>query len=93
MNSAIISNPSKAGSFERGDALVEIFPAESGIDIILNSTAISQYGKSIRALVHKVLMEYGIKNIRIIINDNSALDFALRSRVETAIIRSLKQRL
>lgn len=90
MKNVIVHSPSKAGSVDRGDVLVEVFPAESGIKIELQSTAIAQYGNSIRALILTILKEYGIENIRIIVTDNSALDFALRSRIETAINRSLR---
>ena len=86
----IVKQYAKAGSTERGDALVEIFPVEYGIDLNVKSSVYAQYGESIRNLALRVIKEYGISSVKMVIEDNSALEFAILSRIETAIIRSLR---
>lgn len=76
-----------AGTLESSDVYVEIAPAESGIEIDLNSVVQAQFGEEILAVVREVLDECGVENARLTIQDRGALDCVIRARVETAIIR------
>jgi citrate lyase subunit gamma (acyl carrier protein) len=91
--SARILREAKAGLDERGDVLVCITPAEenSGIQIDMESTLMSLFGDQIRASVLGVVEEYGLKDLKLTIRDQGALDYAIRARVQTAIERAVKE--
>ena len=76
-----------AGTLESSDVYVEITPAESGIEIDLNSVVQAQFGDDILAVVREVLDECGVDNAKLTIQDRGALDCVIRARVETAVMR------
>lgn len=76
-----------AGTLESSDVYVEITPAESGIEIDLNSVVQAQFGENILAVVREVLDECGVDNAKLTIQDRGALDCVIRARVETAVMR------
>ncbi len=89
---AIILHEAKAGLDERGDVLICLSPAaeNSGIQIDVESTLKSLFGDQIRASVLGVIEGYGLKDLRMTVRDQGALDYAIRARVQTAIERALK---
>jgi citrate lyase subunit gamma (acyl carrier protein) len=91
--SARILREAKAGLDERGDVLVCLSPAEvnSGIQIDMKSTLMSLFGDQIRASVLGVVEGYGLKDLKLTIRDQGALDYAIRARVQTAIERAVKE--
>lgn len=88
-----ILREAKAGLDERGDVLVCLSPAEenSGIQIVIESTLKSLFGDQIRASVLGVIEGYGLKDLKMTVRDQGALDYAIRARVQTAIERALKE--
>ena len=76
-----------AGTLESSDVYVEIAPAESGIEIDLNSVVQAQFGDDILAVVREVLAECNVDSAKLTIQDRGALDCVIRARVETAIVR------
>ena len=76
-----------AGTLESSDVYVEIAPAESGIEIDLNSVVQAQFGEEILAVVREVLEECGVDKAKLTIQDRGALDCVIRARVETAVMR------
>ena len=76
-----------AGTLESSDVYVEISPAESGIEIDLNSVVQAQFGDNILAVVREVLDECGVVKAKLTIQDRGALDCVIRARVETAVMR------
>ena len=82
----ILRNAS-AGTLESSDVYVEIAPAESGIEIDLNSVVQAQFGDDILAVVREVLTDCGVENARVSIQDRGALECVIRARVETAVLR------
>ena len=76
-----------AGTLESSDVYVEVAPAESGIQIDLNSVVQAQFGDNILAVVREVLNECGVDNARLTVQDRGALDCVIRARVETAVLR------
>ena len=76
-----------AGTLDSSDVYVEIAPAESGIQIDLNSVVQAQFGDDILAVVREVLKECGVDNARLTVQDRGALDCVIRARVETAVLR------
>lgn len=89
----IILHEAKAGFDEKGDVLICLSPAEknSGIQMDIESKVMSLFGDQIRASVLGVIEGYGIKDIRIVVRDQGALDYAIRSRVQTAIERACRE--
>jgi citrate lyase subunit gamma (acyl carrier protein) len=87
-----ILRASEAGLDEKGDIVVCLSPGmeNSGIQIEMESTVKSLFGDQIRASVLGVVEEYGITDLKLAINDQGALDYAIRARVQTAIERALK---
>ena len=82
-----ILRSASAGTLESSDVYVEIAPAESGIEIDLNSVVQAQFGEEILAVVREVLSECGVENASLRIQDRGALDCVIRARVETAVNR------
>lgn len=77
-----------AGTMESSDAYVEIEPRENGLEIQLESVVLPQFGEDIAQSVRAVLLQQGVKNAWVSINDRGALDCVIRARVETAIRRA-----
>jgi len=93
MQSAKILREAKAGLDDRGDVLVCLSPgeAESGIRLEVESTLMSLFGDQIRASVLEVVEGYGLSDLKIVVRDRGALDYAIRARVQAAIERALKE--
>jgi citrate lyase subunit gamma (acyl carrier protein) len=91
--SARILREAKAGLDERGDVLVCLSPAEenSGVQIDIESTLMSLFGDQIRASVLGVVEGYGLKDLKLTVRDQGALDYAIRARVQTAIEKAVKE--
>ena len=77
-----------AGTMESSDAYVEIEPRENGLEIQLESVVFAQFGEDIAQSVQAVLLQQGVKNAWISVNDRGALGCVIRARVETAIRRA-----
>ncbi|PLX32915.1 MAG: citrate lyase acyl carrier protein [Clostridiales bacterium] len=79
----------KAGSLESSDLLVVIEEKEAGekLEIVMNSIVEKQYGDRIIEIAHEIAALKGMDNVRILIQDRGALDYAIRARIETAIER------
>lgn len=87
-----INEQVKAGSLESSDLLVVITPLAEGegVKLQINSIVKKQYGDRIREIVTEVLNESELEDALVLIQDRGALDYAIRSRVETAISRIKK---
>lgn len=82
-----IKNKAKAGTLESSDAEVEVFPSDK-VEVNVKSTVYAQFGKQIEEVIQKVLDNFEIKSGKIQVDDRGALDCTIKSRVETAILRS-----
>ena len=80
-----------AGTMESSDAYVEVEPAENGVELQIDSVVQAQFGDAIKASVLEVLGEYEIKNAKLHIADQGALDCVIRARVETALRRGMEE--
>lgn len=83
-----IVNTAIAGTLESSDAQVMVEPATKGIELILESSVINQYGKQIRKTILETLERLDVKNVKISVIDKGALDCTLKARVECAVFRS-----
>lgn len=77
-----------AGTFESSDVFVEAIPSETNLEIQLDSTVASQFGKHIRSLVLDIAREENLTKGLIKIHDKGALDCTIKARIKTAIIRA-----
>lgn len=80
---------SMAGSLESNDVLIELYENESGRIIELESVVKVQFEDAILKTVNQVLDEYHLNNIKVVINDKGALDYTIKARMKTAILRGL----
>jgi len=95
MNSSEIKliKQAKAGLSDKGDVVVQVKPAKagSGINLDIKSKVMSMFGKQIRASVLEVIESYNLTDLQVTVQDQGALDFAIRARVQTAIERAIKE--
>jgi len=80
----------RAGSMESGDILIMLHPYKNGIKIELESKVMKQYGTHIKTLIQSTLEYYGVRDIYVVAKDSGALDYTIKSRIKTAIERSVK---
>ncbi len=74
------------GSSAKGDCYVTLELKESGgITLDIRSKVENLFGKSFRTLCYDMLEFYGIPDAQVSIEDQGALPFTLRSRLEAAI--------
>lgn len=76
-----------AGSLESSDVLVRVSPADD-LDVHITSSVMGQYGDQIRAVVSQALEKLGVTSGLVMVDDKGALDFAIRARIQAAVIRS-----
>ncbi|ATW24981.1 citrate lyase acyl carrier protein [Candidatus Formimonas warabiya] len=88
---ALLQRMGQAGTNEKSDILVTLEPAApgAGIRMELSSPVAYEFGTQIRSLVEEMLKKYEIQDARVVLKDQGALDFAIRARVETAILRAM----
>ena len=81
-----------AGTLESSDAFVRVMPIdEKEIVIELESSVEEIYGDAIRALILETVRAMKIESIKLIVQDKGALDYVIKARVQTAILRALSQ--
>ncbi|QCX33051.1 citrate lyase acyl carrier protein [Caloramator sp. E03] len=85
-----IKKSAKAGTFESNDIYVMVQPNDKRtIEINLESIVKKQFGKQIEKVIMDTLKELGVKSVIITAKDRGALDYTIKSRIETAIRRAL----
>ena len=86
------SKAATAGSLESSDVLVTVSPATgSGVEYLIESIVIKQFGKRIRRVTEEVVAAAGLRNAEVHVQDRGALECTLRARLETAIARAAGQ--
>jgi citrate lyase subunit gamma (acyl carrier protein) len=81
--------PAHAGTLESSDAFVRVMPSESeGIAIELESSVAEIYGEAIEALVLQTVQAMKVNNVKLVIQDKGALDYVIKARVQTALLRA-----
>ena len=77
-----------AGSLESSDLLVKVSPSrDKTLEIYVTSDVIEQFGTQIRHVVDDTLKRLAVTDGLIVIEDKGALDYAIRARVQTAVLR------
>lgn len=78
-----------AGTFESGDILIRIDPAEKkGLEIELESSVADQFGVQIKKVISETLKGLGISDAKVKAIDKGALDCTIRARVTAAAVRA-----
>ncbi|MCX8957878.1 citrate lyase acyl carrier protein [Erwinia psidii] len=77
-----------AGTLESSDLMVKIAPAEDGLEIVIHSDVIRQFGEQIRRVVEETLRAMEVHRGLIIIDDKGALDCVIRARLQSALLRA-----
>lgn len=84
-----LENNGIAGTLESGDIMLEIKPSEKhGINVELESTVASLFGRQIKQNIIETAEKCGLENVNIIATDNGSLDCTIRARVTTAALRA-----
>lgn len=85
-----ILEASHAGTLESSDAFVRVMPIEEeGVVIEIESTVCEIYGDAIRTLVAQTIGAMQVDKIKVIVQDKGALEYVIKARVQTAILRAL----
>ncbi len=75
-----------AGSLESSDCLITINDS-SELEIVIESVVFAQFGDQIKEVIVNTLNEHNITNVIVQCFDKGALDYTIKSRLETAINR------
>lgn len=75
-----------AGTYESSDCIITVTPSEGRI-IEIESIVYEQFGDAIYAVIEKTLNQYHISHITVHCQDKGALDYTIKSRLETALKR------
>lgn len=86
-----IKKAASCGKEAKGDARIEVQPNSNGLEINIQSSLGKLFYKHIAESVEDIANKYSLINAKINIFDDGALDFVLRSRVETAILRASQE--
>lgn len=86
-----IVQPAMAGTMESSDIMIRIEPGGVGVELSLESSVLSQFGKQIESVIRGSLAELGVESARVTAVDKGALDCTVRARVMTAAYRGAGQ--
>lgn len=76
-----------AGTLESSDLMVKVSPCDNGLDIVINSEVMKQFGEQITHIVNVTLTAFNVTHGQIIVDDKGALDCVIRARMQVAIMR------
>jgi citrate lyase subunit gamma (acyl carrier protein) len=78
-----------AGTLESSDLLVKVAPSNQGkLDIVIRSEVMKQFGKQIRRVIDDTLTKLEVSEGTVVVEDKGALDYAIRARVQAAVLRA-----
>ena len=80
----------KAGSENKSDVMVNVFPAETlSVEFQAKPIIKKQFGAQIETVIRQAAQDEGVDGARIEVRDGGgALDFVIRARVLTALRRA-----
>ena len=84
-----IVKAASAGTVESSDIIVRIEPAErDGVEVILTSSVMQQYGRQIEKVIRETLSELGVTRAYVNATDKGALDCTVAARTQAAAYRA-----
>lgn len=84
-----IKNKITVGSIESGDLMITLEPTTKlGIEIILESNFVKQYGNEIKTIITNELKKSNIEQVKVIVVDQGAIPAVIKARIITAINRA-----
>ena len=84
--------PAHAGTLESSDVFVRVVPIESAeIEIELESSVYEIYADAIVQTIQESAKALGAQGMKLIVQDKGALDYVIKARVQTAILRAASQ--
>lgn len=75
-----------AGSFESSDCIITI-SKDSKTTIHIESIVFDQFGDQIKEVIKNTLHQHKIEHVKVECKDKGALDYTIKSRLETALKR------
>lgn len=85
-----INKVAKAGTLESNDIMIMVMPNEkSGVELQLESIVMKQFGNQIKSTILEKIKQMNVEDIIIKAQDKGALDYTIKSRVQTAIERAI----
>lgn len=75
-----------AGTYESSDCIITVTPSEDRV-IQIDSIVYEQFGEAIHAVIEKTLNQHHIPYVSVHCQDKGALDYTIKSRLETALKR------
>ena len=87
-----ITKTGTAGTSDSSDVVITVNPNENeGVKVELTgkSVVLKQFSKQMEAAVKQVVSDMGVENVTVNAADNGALDYVIRARVRTAILRAV----
>ena len=77
-----------AGTLESNDVLVRVSPQSGGIEVKVESIVLRQFGEALKQAARQTAEALGASGVLIELDDKGAVDWTVRARVETALIRA-----
>lgn len=77
-----------AGTLESSDLMVRIAPRPAGLELVLQSEVMRQFGAQIEAVARDTLAKLEVEDALVVIEDKGALDCVIRARLQTAVQRA-----
>ncbi len=85
-----INKVAKAGTLESNDIMIMVMPNEKGgVELQLESIVMKQFGNQIKSTILEKIKEMNVEDIIIKAQDKGALDYTIKSRIQTAIERAM----
>ena len=75
-----------AGTYESSDCIITI-SKHTTLEITIESIVFEQFGDQIRQVIKDTLESYQLNNLKVECFDKGALDYTIKSRLETALKR------
>ena len=77
-----------AGTLESSDAMITVTPLDKGITIEIESVVFAQFGPEIERAAREVLDAFSVDGANVRIQDQGAVEFVLKARIEAAMLRA-----
>lgn len=87
-----INKTAEAGALKSNDVLVTVMPNEEGgiqVQLETKNVILKQFGKQIQQVVKEKVVEMGVEDVVVRVQDKGALNYTIRARVQTALERAL----